>query len=420
MNKRSLLALVLISFLLVSCGKEAVKRAESPFKGTENPQARAAFDAGEAAADLDARIEHYTTAVGLDPQFAQAYTQRALAYMEKGEAEPVIRDCTKVIEIQPELPIARYNRASVYMQTGQLDEAIADLAAAVELDPEYADAYAKRAHAYMVKSFSRGVHDPDTVAMAMKDYDKAIELQPKSAVGYYNRGMACLQIGTNHLKKIETDKAIPNIDKVIADMTRAIELDPEYAEAYTRRADAYVAKSSAKGRQDKELLDLGLKDYGKVIELHPNSAQAYYNRGTVLYEGPDTEAAIADLTKAIDLDPNYAQAYNDRACAYGKAKQFDMAIKDFDKAIEIDPGMGKAYMGRALAHFFSGDSEKGDADAKEAAKRGHILPPFVLEDLRKDAAKARGETVEEPEEPVKAPQHPAPEQEGEKALQEAQ
>ena len=44
----------------------------------------------------------------------------------------------------------------------------------------------------------------------------------------------------------------------------------------------------------------------KAIELNPNLATAYYNRGIVLKSLGKTEAAIADFTKARDLKINKA------------------------------------------------------------------------------------------------------------------
>ncbi|MEI6687187.1 MAG: tetratricopeptide repeat protein, partial [Planctomycetota bacterium] len=49
-----------------------------------------------------------------------------------------------------------------------------------------------------------------------------------------------------------------------------------------------------------------IADYTKAIELNPNLATAYYNRGIVLKSLGKTEAAIADFTKARDLKINKA------------------------------------------------------------------------------------------------------------------
>ena len=55
-----------------------------------------------------------------------------------------------------------------------------------------------------------------------------------------------------------------------------------------------------------------LADYTKAIELNPNNAEVYYNRGGVYRGKGDYDCALADYTKAIELNPNDAEIYNNR------------------------------------------------------------------------------------------------------------
>ncbi len=47
--------------------------------------------------------------------------------------------------------------------------------------------------------------------------------------------------------------------------------------------------------------------------------------------------ALADYTKAIQLDPQYANAYNNRGLAHYHSKAYDKAIADFTRAIQLKP-----------------------------------------------------------------------------------
>ena len=58
----------------------------------------------------------------------------------------------------------------------------------------------------------------------MKDYGRAIELDPTNAFPYANRGNLHLQIG--------------NDDQAVKDCTEALELDSEFADAYYTRGIA--------------------------------------------------------------------------------------------------------------------------------------------------------------------------------------
>ena len=55
--------------------------------------------------------------------------------------------------------------------------------------------------------------------------------------------------------------------------------------------------------------DNAINDLTKAIELKPNNASAYINRGSAHYEKAEFNRAIADFTRAIELNPKSALAY---------------------------------------------------------------------------------------------------------------
>ena len=75
---------------------------------------------------------------------------------------------------------------------------------------------------------------------AIRNYDKAIELNPKDAKAYVNRGLAKINLGDN--------------EGAIRDSDKAIELNPQYAEAYVNRGFAKVLSGDKSGA----LLDLDI------------------------------------------------------------------------------------------------------------------------------------------------------------------
>ncbi len=98
--------------------------------------------------------------------------------------------------------------------------------------------------------------------------------------------------------------------------------------------------------------DRAIADYTTAIQLKPDYAEAYNNRGFAYYLKGNEERAIADYTRAIELRPNYPKAYNSRgvvylAGGYGRAK----AIADFDRAIALKPDFRYAYINRANARL---------------------------------------------------------------------
>jgi tetratricopeptide (TPR) repeat protein len=58
-----------------------------------------------------------------------------------------------------------------------------------------------------------------------------------------------------------------------------------------------------------------IADYTKAIEFNPQFADAYFNRGLAKYSLGDKNGSIADWTKAIEVNPQYAEAYYNRGYA---------------------------------------------------------------------------------------------------------
>ena len=121
---------------------------------------------------------------------------------------------------------------------------------------------------------------------------------------------------------------------------KAIQLKPDYADAYYNRGNALKAL---------EQFDAAIASYDKAIQLKPDYADAYSNRGLALKELEQFDAAIASYDKAIQLKPDLAEAYYNRGNALQDLKQFDAAIASYDKAIQLKPDYADAYSNRGLA-----------------------------------------------------------------------
>jgi protein O-GlcNAc transferase len=121
---------------------------------------------------------------------------------------------------------------------------------------------------------------------------------------------------------------------------QAIEVYPNAAEFYSNRGNALLELKQQKA---------AVADYDKAISLKPDYAQAYNNRGSALQELKQLKAALASYDKAIALLPDYAQAYNHRGSALRELKRPDDAVTSFDKAISLRPDYAEAYGNRGIA-----------------------------------------------------------------------
>jgi tetratricopeptide (TPR) repeat protein len=117
---------------------------------------------------------------------------------------------------------------------------------------------------------------------AIKEYTKALQLDPKNADIYFVRGYCNRQIGENL--------------RAIADYTKAVEIAPNFSDAYYNRAWTY----SEEGEYDK-----AVEDYTKAIKIAPNDGLAYGGRGFAYEMRGDLDLAIADYRKALDILPTH-------------------------------------------------------------------------------------------------------------------
>jgi len=81
-------------------------------------------------------------------------------------------------------------------------------------------------------------------------------------------------------------------NQTISDATKAIEINPRNATAYNNRGDAYFNK----GEYDK-----AISDFTKAIEINPTFAVVFSNRGFVYYRKQEYDKAWEDVHKAQNL-----------------------------------------------------------------------------------------------------------------------
>jgi tetratricopeptide (TPR) repeat protein len=77
--------------------------------------------------------------------------------------------------------------------------------------------------------------------------------------------------------------------------------------------------------------------YTKAVQLDPNYALAYYNRGKLYYNLKNYKQALNDFNKTISLKPDYALAYYMRASLYNQTGNYEQARDDYNKAKTLNP-----------------------------------------------------------------------------------
>ena len=247
-----------------------------------------------------AAIAHYDTALTLNPNFASAYFNRAIAKNRHGDSEGAIADYDNVIRLNPENTKAYNNRRHVKSELGDFEGAIADC-------------------------------------------DNAIRLNPEDAAAYNHRGIEKAKLGESKADQAEIAAAQQHYQDAIHDWTQAIKLDSEHVPAYkknrglVKRYLGQLAASQGNTTTAQQYYQAAIDDYTHVLELNPEDAAAYNNRGIAKAHLGDTEGAIEDYDNAIRLDPEDAIAYRDRGRSKEALGQEEAAKADFKKAKELNP-----------------------------------------------------------------------------------
>ena len=165
---------------------------------------------------------------------------------------------------------------------------------------------------------------------AVGEFRKAIQLDPQLAEAYKSLG-DLLRLSPRRL-----------FDQAVEAYTKAIDLQPDFAEAYVGRGDAWQAKGN---------FDNAIAEYKKTIDLDPENAHVRVSLGRIYYnEKGQYHEAVAEYTKAIQLDPTLLEAHLALGEVYEEKGLYPEAIARYGKVLEIEPLHPTAHYGLALAY----------------------------------------------------------------------
>jgi len=176
----------------------------------------------------------------------------------------------------------------------------------------------------------------------------------------------------DYLKRGDAQLGRNNLTGAISSYSKAIELDPYFAEAYVRRGTARRAKGSLNG---------AIQDFEKAQAIDPATtvnnrhiADSYSNRGYIEMNDLQIEAAIADFTKAIKSFGD-AMHYYMRGQARLIDEDLEGAIEDFNQALSFNPQNDflstMIYANRGYALLLQGKEKDAQSDFEICCKRNN-------------------------------------------------
>jgi serine/threonine protein kinase/tetratricopeptide (TPR) repeat protein len=253
------------------------------------------------------------------------------------------RDESDVLKLQSD--VARAVADEIRIQV--TPEERARLAAARNINPEAHDAYLLGRH--HLRS------NEEDLRQAIEHFERAIQLAPDYAAAYAglsNAWRARGRFGAKDIKEVlplARDAAL-----------KAVALDPQLAEAH-------VALSVVKGKDwagaEQELT--------RALELDPNSAEAHERYADLLMALERHDEAIREIQRAAELDPLSSEIQSRYGRVLYRARKYAEAVPHLQRAIELDPNPGNSMPYWIAAELYAEMGRYDDALANLKTFQSH-------------------------------------------------
>ncbi len=295
-------------------------------------------------------------------------------------AESIWRDtATK----RPGNPRGHSALAAELLLQERYDEALASANTAIELVPSYKYPYTHRATIYINRPSAKGEAKSADYALALADLDKALELDRQNMLAYELQGkvherrdqsldairsystMVDYGNPAGYFLRAGMYAKLRKYDQAISDYRMAV--DPARPDARFVLAFATTLNQRGMDYGKAGKFDLAIIDFTRAIELKPNYFDAYSNRAMANNGRGDYPAAIRDYTKAIELNRNFASAYYHRAGVYDSSNQLKKALADYRIVVRLAPNHPDGHYKLALALANTGQIDQARKHLTRAA-----------------------------------------------------
>ncbi len=228
---------------------------------------------------LDEAVLAFQNAIGIKPDFAEAYNNMGNTLKNQGKLEEAIEAYNKALSLKPDIAEAYNNIGIALKEQGKLEEAIEAYTKALSLKPDYAEAY---------NNLGNALKDQEKLEEAIETFNKALSIKPDYAEAYYNIG--------NALKDQE------KLEEAIIAYNKALSLKPDYTKAFYNLGIALTEQGK---------LEKAVEAYKGALLIEP------YNRST--------KHIIASLTgkKTKKAPMEYVENLFD-----SYAKKFEISLVD--------------------------------------------------------------------------------------------
>lgn len=218
-------------------------------------------------------MDAFDKCIALDPENLECKFRKAEILLVLRRYKETLELTNMALRADPNQAKGYYIKGWVHKERGDSSLAISSFHTAVEQDPDYYDAWVQLGMLYAAQG------NP----LALDFYNSAISIKQYSTESWYNKGMFAQQIGMDSL--------------ALECYAEIMQFDPANPTAHFNS-----------GWVELEMIGnntAAVAHFTKAIELKPDYYQAYYNRGLAHERNKDLGHAEEDYRKALDIEPDF-------------------------------------------------------------------------------------------------------------------
>jgi tetratricopeptide (TPR) repeat protein len=260
------------------------------------------------AMDTNQAFDFWNSKVVSEPYNSSNWTARGIIWCAKGEDEIAVKDFTESLRIEPTNYYTLANRGLAFQRLRKYPEALADIDSALQINTGDANLYVVRSALLVENDLEGALRDAneavrmapndasyfarariyairEEVEKSLDDVNEAIRLAPTRSAYYSFRGTLRFA-------------GLQDIAGAIRDLEKAIDLDPTEPVGYLS-----LAKIREVRREPEEAARL----YDRAVELSKNHPIAFESRADSRALRGDWSGAVLDYRDAISLSQDEAE-----------------------------------------------------------------------------------------------------------------
>ena len=184
-----------------------------------------------------------------------------------------------------------------------------------------------------------------------------------------------------------------NYDTSLEYMKKAVEIQPDYAAAWSGVADCYTVFGVAGGAPTKDLLANTESAARKAVDLDDSLPEAHNALAALeFFLKWNWKKADEESRRAIELDPNFAEAHHLRSYILFALNRPQEALKEQQRSTELDPFARPAALGHAYILMRQYDAAINELRLRKQAQptdrsiRFNLANAYLFNGMPKDCA----------------------------------